>query len=200
VTPRLALIACAVGALSACGTGSGASQSGSTTLHVTVQGADTTIRQEVRIESTVDLTEYSQGRLLFNRPEGGLVSGVLLSASAVQELPSSQLPLKVAVQSSPAGLTVTGMQAGRSARLVLTYRVRGLVDGSVLTVPMPGSIVGRWSTVEIDVEEPSSHGHVSLAAGSGSTVASNETSGSGWRYVLTGVPGGSPAVTITTLA
>ncbi len=200
MTPRLALIACAFGALSACGTGSGASQSGSTTLRVTVQGADTTIRQEVRLESTVDLTEYRQGRMLFNRPEGGLVSGVLLSASAVQEIPSSLLPLKVAVQSSPAGLTVTGIRAGRSARLVLTYRVRGLVDGSVLTLPMPGSIVGRWSTVEIDVEEPSSHGLVSLAAGSGSKVAGNEASGSGWRYVLTSVPGGSPAVTITTLA
>jgi hypothetical protein len=53
VTPRLALVACAFGAVSACGTGSGASQSGSTTLRVTVQGAGTTIRQEVRLEGLV---------------------------------------------------------------------------------------------------------------------------------------------------
>ncbi len=54
------------------------------------------------------------------------------------------------------------------------------------------------ATVEIEVEKPSSHGGVSPAALSGSKVASNKVSGSGWRYVLTSVRRGSPAVKITT--
>ncbi len=95
-----------------------------------------------------------------------------------------------------------GAEAGGEVRQVLEGLELCLGEGVVIghVRRLPGSIVGRWSTVEIDVEEPSLHGLITLAAGSRPQVARNEGSASGWRYVLTSIPGGSPAVTITTLA
>jgi hypothetical protein len=201
VTRCAVLVPAAVCALSGCGLGGGstASQGGSTTLVVTVQGSTTTIVQDLQLTSTVPLTAYTQGRLLYDPPEGGLVSGTLLDATATQVLAAGDRQLQAKVTGSPAGLTLTGMQASRSEHLRVTYRVAGLLRGLVLTVPTPGSTVGRWSTVEVDVDVPADAGQVSIAASSRTVVADNAATGPGWRYVLHDVPGGSPAATVTTL-
>ena len=91
------------------------------------------------------------------------------------------------------------MLAARSEHLSLSYRVSGLVRDAVLVLPTPGSVVGRWSRVEVDIDAPARRGAVSVAAGSRTEILINKATSGGWRYVLGSVPGGSPAVTITTL-
>lgn len=187
---------------SSCSVGSvnTASQSGSTTLSVSVQADVVTITQDLTLQSTVPLTSYAQGRLLYNPPTGGVITGTLLEATAVQRLATGDRPLRVAVRSNPAGLKLTGMLASRSEHLLLTYRVSGLVRDSVLVLPTPGSVVGRWSRVEVDVDAPARRGDVSVAAGSRTEILLNKATTGGWEYVLGSVPGGSPAVTLTTLS
>lgn len=176
------------------------SQSGSTTLSVSVQADVVTITQDLTLQSTVPLTSYAQGRLLYNPPAGGVITGTLLEATAVQRLATGDRPLRVAVRSNPAGLKLTGMLASRSEHLLLSYRVSGLVRDSVLVLPTPGSVVGRWSRVEVDVDAPARRGDVSVAAGSRIEILLNRATTGGWQYVLGTVPGGSPAVTLTTLS
>ena len=187
---------------SSCGFGSvnTESQSGSTTLSVSVQADVVTITQDLTLQSTVPLTSYAQGRLLYNPPAGGVITGTLLEATAVQRLATGDRPLRVAVRSNPAGLKLTGMLASRSEHLLLSYRVSGLVRDSVLVLPTPGSVVGRWSRVEVDVDAPARRGDVSVAAGSRTEILLNRATTGGWQYVLGTVPGGSPAVTLTTLS
>ena len=186
---------------SSCGLGSvnTASQSGSTTLGVSLQADVVTITQDLTLQSTVPLTSYAQGRLLYNPPSGGVITGTLLEATAVQHLATGDRPLRVALRSNPAGLTLTGMLASHSEHLQLIYRVSGLVHDAVLVLPTPGSVIGRWSRVEVDVDAPARRGDVSIAAGSRTEILINKATSGGWQYVLGSVPGGSPAVTLTTL-
>jgi len=116
----------------------------------------------------------------------------------VQVLPSGDQMLRSSFRAGY-GLRVSGMQASRDEHLRLTYRVQGLVNDRVLTVPTPGSIVGRWARVEILVHAAAVGGFVSTATNSRTQVISNKKVTGGWRYELDDVPGGSPAATRTTL-
>lgn len=187
--------------VSSCGFGSvnTASQSGSTRLSVSLHADVITVTQDLTLQSTVPLTSYAQGRLLYNPPSGGVITGTLLDATAVERLATGDRPLRVALRSNPAGLTLTGMVASRSEHLQLIYRVSGLVRDAVLVLPTPGSVVGRWSRVEVDIDAPARRGDVSIATGSRTEILINRATSGGWQYVLGSVPGGSPAVTLTTL-
>ena len=84
---------------SSCGVGSvnTESQSGSTTLAVSVLADVVSVTQELTLQSTVPWTSYAQGRLLYNPPSGGVITGTLLDATAGQRLATGDRPLLVAV-------------------------------------------------------------------------------------------------------